>query len=174
MKSISALLRGITSTHNGDFYCLNCFHSYRTHEKLKKHEKLCEDNDFCSLKLPNGDNKYISSTSGKNTLKIPFIIYAGLECFLFKMDSCENQSISSYTEKEALLIPCGYSILTYYSFDKTKNEHIYYRGEDCMQKFSKDLRSIFNKLINYKQKAMIPLTDNEKVLHDSPKLCFFM
>ena len=43
-----------------------------------------------------------------------------------------------------------------------------------MQKFSKDLRSIFNKLINYKQKAMIPLTDNEKVLHDSQKVCFFM
>ena len=43
-----------------------------------------------------------------------------------------------------------------------------------MQKFSKDLRSIFNKLINYKQKAMIPLADNEKVLHDTQKVCFFM
>ena len=29
IKSIPALLRGITSTQNGDFYCLNCFHSYR-------------------------------------------------------------------------------------------------------------------------------------------------
>ena len=27
---ISGLLRGITSRHNGDFYCLNCFHSYTT------------------------------------------------------------------------------------------------------------------------------------------------
>ena len=27
VKSISGLLRGITSNHNGDFYCLNCFHS---------------------------------------------------------------------------------------------------------------------------------------------------
>ena len=25
VKSLSALLRGITSNHNGDFYCLNCF-----------------------------------------------------------------------------------------------------------------------------------------------------
>ena len=30
VKSLSALLRGITSNHNGDFYCLNCFHSYMT------------------------------------------------------------------------------------------------------------------------------------------------
>ena len=28
VKSLSALLRGITSNHNRDFYCLNCFYSY--------------------------------------------------------------------------------------------------------------------------------------------------
>ena len=36
VKSLSALLRGITSNHVGGFYCLNCFYSYRTKEKLKK------------------------------------------------------------------------------------------------------------------------------------------
>ena len=36
IKSIPRLLRGITSTQDGDFYCLNCFHSYRTSNKLKK------------------------------------------------------------------------------------------------------------------------------------------
>ena len=30
VKSLSASLIGITSNHQGDFYCLNCFHSYRT------------------------------------------------------------------------------------------------------------------------------------------------
>ena len=39
VKSLSALLREITSNHVGDFYCLNCFHSCSTKEKLKKHEK---------------------------------------------------------------------------------------------------------------------------------------
>ena len=39
IKSISGLLRGITSTHNGDFYCLNCFQLYRTQEKLKEQRK---------------------------------------------------------------------------------------------------------------------------------------
>ena len=36
VKSLPALFRGITSSNNGDFYCLNCFHSYRTSNKLKK------------------------------------------------------------------------------------------------------------------------------------------
>ena len=30
VKSLSALLKGISSNHVGDLYCLNCFHSYRT------------------------------------------------------------------------------------------------------------------------------------------------
>ena len=28
VKRLSALLRGITPKHDGEFYCLNCFHSY--------------------------------------------------------------------------------------------------------------------------------------------------
>ena len=34
VKSFSALLRGITSNHDRDFYYLNCFHSYSTEKKL--------------------------------------------------------------------------------------------------------------------------------------------
>ena len=30
VKSLSGLLTGITANHKADFYCLNCFHSYRT------------------------------------------------------------------------------------------------------------------------------------------------
>ena len=33
VKSLSTLLRGITSNHGGDFYCLNCFHSYCTNQE---------------------------------------------------------------------------------------------------------------------------------------------
>ena len=58
IKSIPRLLRGITSTHDGDFYCLNCFHLYRASNKLKKHIQLCQVNDFCNLALPNKENKY--------------------------------------------------------------------------------------------------------------------
>ena len=35
VTSLTVLLRGITSNHDGEFYCLNCFHSYSTKNKLK-------------------------------------------------------------------------------------------------------------------------------------------
>ena len=46
IKSLSKLFRGITSNNHRDFYCLNCLHSCRTDNALKKHERLCENNDF--------------------------------------------------------------------------------------------------------------------------------
>ena len=39
VKNLSGLLRGITSNHKEDFYCLNCFHSYSTKNKLEAHKK---------------------------------------------------------------------------------------------------------------------------------------
>ena len=47
LKCLSALFRGMTSKHEGDFYCLNCFQSYTTENKLKKHKKVCENHDYC-------------------------------------------------------------------------------------------------------------------------------
>ena len=42
VKSLSALLIGIASKYDGDCYCLNCFRSYSTKDKLKKHENVCK------------------------------------------------------------------------------------------------------------------------------------
>ena len=35
--------------YDGDFYCLNCLNSFRTEKKLKSHEKVCKNNDFCGI-----------------------------------------------------------------------------------------------------------------------------
>ena len=52
VKNLSTLLRGITSNYDGDFYCLNCFHSYRTKNKLEAHKKICENRDYCHVEMP--------------------------------------------------------------------------------------------------------------------------
>ena len=99
-KSLSALLRRITSNQNRDFYCLNCFYSYNTKEKLKKHERVCNDHDHCYLEMPNEENKILKYNYGEESLKVPAIIYADLECLLEKMHSCQNNPEKSYTEKK--------------------------------------------------------------------------
>ena len=81
VKNLSELLRGITSNHHGDFYCLNCFNSYRTYNKLKKHERVCDDIDYCRVEMP---RKHEKIKYGEKSLKTPFIICADLECLLKK------------------------------------------------------------------------------------------
>ena len=85
VRSLPALLRGITSNHHGDFYCLNCFHSCTTHNKLKKHERVCNNHDYCHVDMPKEHEK-IKYSPGDKSLKAPLIIYADLECLLKKCD----------------------------------------------------------------------------------------
>ena len=39
VKILPGLLRAITSNHQGNFYCLSCFCSYRTRNKFEVHKK---------------------------------------------------------------------------------------------------------------------------------------
>ena len=82
--SLSRLFKGITSSHVSDFYCLNCLHSFRSYNALKKHEKLCEDNDFCKVDMPNKKNNILKYSNGMKSVRTPFVIYADLECLLLK------------------------------------------------------------------------------------------
>ena len=65
VKSLSGIFKGITSNHNGYFYCLNCFHLYNTENKLERHERLCNDHDYCQIEIPNEDSKILEYKHGE-------------------------------------------------------------------------------------------------------------
>ena len=88
VKVLSGLLTRITSNHKEDFYCLNCFHPYRTKNKLDAHKKICENRDYCRVEMPTKDNNAIKYNQGEKSIKLPFIVYADLECLLEKMSTC--------------------------------------------------------------------------------------
>ena len=61
VKKLSVFLRGITSKHHEDLYCLNCLCSFVTKKKM------------------NCIKKYL--------IKTQFIIYGDLECIIEKIDT---------------------------------------------------------------------------------------
>ena len=140
VKSLSALHKEITSKHVGDFYSLNCFHSYRTKEKLEKHKTVCENHDYCYVEMPNEDNKILKYNHGDKSMKAPFIIYADLESLLEKKSTCYDSPEKSSTAKINKHAPSGYSLFKHCSFDETKNKLNHDRGKHCMKKFCLDLR----------------------------------
>ena len=56
-KKLPALLRGITSKNNGDFYCLNYLHSSKTKNELEFYKKVCEIKDFCNVIMTSENTK---------------------------------------------------------------------------------------------------------------------
>ena len=114
--------------------------------------------------MPTKDNNIIKYNHGEKSMKLPFVIYADLECLLEKMGACQNNPNKSSTNKINKHTPSVYSLFTHCSFDESKNKLNYYRGDDCMKKFCKDLRKHATKIINYEKKKMMPLTIKKKYI----------
>ena len=152
VKILSGLLRGITSNHKEDFYCLNCFCAYSTKNKLEEHKKICEHHDYCHVEMPTKDNNTIKYNQGEKSIKLPFVGHADLECLLEKISTCQNNQNESSTTEINKHTPSGYSLFTHCSFDKSKNKLNHYRGKGCMKNFCKDLREHATKIINYNKR----------------------
>ena len=165
------ILKGITSNHKEDFYCLKCFCAYSAKNKLEEHKKICKNNKYCHVEMPTKDNNTIKYDQGEKSIKLPFVIYADLECLLEKISTCQNNPNESSTTEINKHTPPGYSLFAHCSFDKTKNKLDYYRGKDCMKKFCKDLRTHATKIINYEKKKMISLTVKEKIHYNEQEIC---
>ena len=96
------------------FCCLNCLHLYRAKDKLKEHENVCKDHDYCYVEIRNENNKILKDNPGEKSMKVPFIIYSDLESLLEKKKStCHNNpkmsSITTINKHTA----SGYSLFTH-------------------------------------------------------------
>ena len=98
--------------------------------------------------MPTKDNNTIKYNHGEKSIKLPFFVYANLECLLEKMSTCYNNPEELSTTKINKHTPSGHSIFTHCSFDKSKSKLNYYSGVDCMTKFRENLREYATKIIN--------------------------
>ena len=53
---------------NGDFCCINCFHSF------KKHKNICENHDYCYVEMPKEDNKILKYNRGEKKFHLLFML----------------------------------------------------------------------------------------------------
>ena len=83
VTNISALFQRISSNHDEDLYCLNCFSSYS-----------------CRIEMPKQVEKTLKYNPGEKSLKTQCTICIDLECILKKQKSCKNNPEKSYTEKK--------------------------------------------------------------------------
>ena len=88
------------------------------------------------------------------------------------MSTCHNNSEKPSTTRINKYTPPGYSLFTHCSFDLTKNKLDSYTSKDCIKRFCEDLIEKTSKIINYEEKEMISLTDEENKSYKKQKVCY--
>ena len=119
---------------------MNCPHSFRTENKLKSHEKICKNKDFCGIVMPSEKNNILEFNQYMNSDKMPHIIYADIESLIRKIDRCANNPETFSTTKVGEHILCGYSMSTIWGFDHIEDKHLLYQRKDGMKKFCTSLK----------------------------------
>ena len=170
--ALSCSKKAVYIKHHGDFYCLNCLHSFRTEDKLKSQEKICKNKDLGGIVVASKKDNILVFNQYMKSDKMPYIIYANIEYLIRKIDGCTNNPEKSSTAKIGEHIPCGNSISTISGFDSIENKHISYRGKDYVKKFCTCLRKHAKNIIDFEKKEMMPLTKEELKSYQDANVCY--
>ena len=93
-----------TSKQKSNSYCLSSLNSFRTENKIKSHEKVCENKNFCGIVMPT-ENEKLEFNQYMKSDKMPCIFYADIESFIREIDGKKPS-----TMKIGEHIPSGYSM----------------------------------------------------------------
>ena len=117
--SWSPLLQEKSSNHTEDFFCLNCFNSCTTKNKLKEYEEICNNQNSCRMEMPKWFEIILKYNLGEKSLKAPFAIFFWFRMFIKKEQSYENNNIEkSYTKNKVIHEPSGWAMFTRRSFNE--------------------------------------------------------
>ena len=127
----------IHSTNHTNYY--RCLHYFRSNEKLSVHCVDCGKMNNCAIILPNEDNKWLTFRNYNRKERLPFVVYADLECMLEKK---ERQNRTTYQHHKAFSV--GYYVSC--AYDNSLSSFKSYRGEDCIAWFVNELHDLAHRV----------------------------
>ena len=144
IKSLSGLLRGVTSRNNGDFYCRSCLGSFQTKNACKEHFEACKDHDFCYARMPE-EGSTLRYQKGSKSIRVPFVIYANTECIVRPIQGedsrCTCNDPGCFEEHRAFTrdvnehVGCGAAMFTKFAHGDYEKSFKKYRGENSIREY---------------------------------------
>ena len=113
---------------------MECLDSFRTENKLKSHEKVCKNKDFCGIVLRYKKDDILAFNQYIKSDKMPGIFMLALNLWLNKTDGCTNKPEKSSTTKIGRQSSCRYSMSTIWVVANLENKNTLYLGEDYYEK----------------------------------------
>ncbi|XP_018339057.1 PREDICTED: uncharacterized protein LOC108746654 [Trachymyrmex septentrionalis] len=108
IKNLSRLVSSqLSKKEHKKHFCDRCLHYFSTNEKLQSHTMDCQKMNDCAIRLPSEDEKWLEFGNHCNKKRIPFIVYADLECVLPKTEP-DREDASSYAYQRHEVFSIGY------------------------------------------------------------------
>ncbi|XP_029674792.1 uncharacterized protein LOC115242545 [Formica exsecta] len=109
IKNLSRLVSSQLSEKNHKKYiCDRCLNYFDWNEKLQSHTIDCREINDCAIRLPNDKDKWLTFNNYNRKERLPFVVYADLECVLEKTKEERNFQHHKYLQSYDLLKPSSY------------------------------------------------------------------
>ena len=177
IRDFNKLCYNITKCKTKKFFCKHCIQHFTSQDRLEQHLLDCVVLTECqAIEMP-PEGEVSKFKSFRETVKIPFVIYADLESILYKLTVSQKQEMEQeQTEKLQKHVACsyGYKVVCCYD-DRLSKPFKMYRGLDSVEKFFTDIfeeeKEILEKLKEF-QKTPMNLSNEEKRHHEKATSCY--
>ena len=188
IKNFNRLCFNVNKHGRKKFFCKHCIQHFTSEANLQKHIKDCIVLTKCqAIEMP-AEGEVAKFKSFRETVKIPFVIYADLESILEKLTSAQQHTSDMQdsvitasqeqekTEKLQKHVACSYGYKVVCCYDESISKPFkMYRGLDSVNKFFTDIfeeeKEILEKLKQF-QKTPMNLSTEEKVHHKNATTCY--
>ena len=177
IKNFNKLCAGVTKNTAKKFFCKHCIQHFPSEDRLEKHMMDCIVLTKCqAIQMP-AEGEVIKFKSFRETVKIPFVIYADLESILQKLTVTQKEEMEQeQTEKLQKHVACsyGYKVVCCYD-EKLSKPFKMYRGLDIVNKFFTDIfeeeEEILEKLNKFQNTPMY-MSNEENMHHKKATRCY--
>ena len=175
IKNFNRLCYNVTKHKAKKFFCKHCIQHFASESILQKHKEDCMLLTKCQAVEMPAEGEVTKFKSFRETVKIPFVIYADLEALLHKLTVSQKKEMEQdQTEKLQKHVACsyGYKVVCCYD-DKLSKPFKMYRGVDSVNKFFSDIfeeeKEILEKLKEFKNTPM-ELSNEDQLIIKMQKL----
>ncbi|XP_011699293.1 PREDICTED: uncharacterized protein LOC105456731 [Wasmannia auropunctata] len=139
IKNLSHLVSSqLSKKKNKKYICDRCLHYFSSSEKLEVHTVDCREMNKCAIRLPSEDDKWLSFSNYSRKERVPFDVYADLECILTKI--VRHPEPPSYKYQHHQVFSIDYYV--HCSYNDALSTYQFRRDTDCVAWFADKLRCL--------------------------------
>ncbi|XP_011859255.1 PREDICTED: uncharacterized protein LOC105556762 [Vollenhovia emeryi] len=137
IKNLSRLVSSqLSKKEHKKHICDRCLHYFSSNIKLQAHSVDCQQINNCAIVLPSEEDKWLSFNNHSRKERVPFVVYADLECVLKKTDTDTKANQHHQVFSIAYYVHCSYdNSQSTNDFDLLTRKGVFpYEYVDCADK----------------------------------------